>query len=175
VAVDVATVNGVPFVNTAVIGGYPEMVRRRDRLEPRVGKWLAMALAVGQVLRRQRPVRLRLDGRRRDVWTLFVGNGAYAPRGPFPAGRPRLDDGALDVRYLRAHTPLSRTRAVLATLAGVTEHSRTYRTRLVRRLHVHSRTGPVQVARDGEPGEWAGSFDFDKLPGRLVVYRPGPG
>ncbi|MDQ3735807.1 MAG: phosphatase PAP2 family protein, partial [Actinomycetota bacterium] len=32
VRVDVAEVNGIPFLNTASIGAYPEMVRRRDEL-----------------------------------------------------------------------------------------------------------------------------------------------
>ena len=36
VQVDVAEVNGVPFLNTASIGSYPEMVRRRDRLSGRL-------------------------------------------------------------------------------------------------------------------------------------------
>lgn len=172
VAVDVGVAGGMPFLNTASIGAYPEIVRRRDELTPALGKWLAMTLATAQVLRRQRPVRLRIDGDPVDVWTLFVGNCAYTPRGPFPAWRPRLDDGKLDVQYLRASGRLSRTRAVLATLAGVSEHSTNYRAALTSELRVESREGVVEIARDGEPGGHAAAFDFAKLPGHLVVYRP---
>ena len=57
VRVDVAEVNGTPFLNTSSIGAYPEMVRRRDHLSGRMGKWLALTVAAAQVLRRQSPVR----------------------------------------------------------------------------------------------------------------------
>jgi undecaprenyl-diphosphatase len=172
VAVDVAAVNGVPYLNTAVIGAYPDLVKRRDQLRPRVGKWLGMAAAAGDVLHRQQPLRLVIDGEPVEAWTLFVGNGCYRWRGASPAWRPRLDDGWLDVRYLRADARLSRARTVLSTLAGLNERNGAHRTRLVTELRVESGSGPVQVARDGEPGERASSFRFVKLPGTLVVYRP---
>jgi diacylglycerol kinase family enzyme len=148
------------------------MVRRREALAPSFGKWLAMAVSAAQVLRKQRPLHLDINGEQCDVWALFVGNGVYSPRGLFPAWRPRLDDSTLDVQFLRADATLARTRVVLATLAGTTERRSAYRTRLLSELEVTSRTRPVQVAHDGEPGPWATSFRFRKLPGKLVVYRP---
>ena len=53
VKVDVADVNGTPFLNTSSIGAYPEMVRRRDQLSGRMGKWLALTVAAAQTLRPQ--------------------------------------------------------------------------------------------------------------------------
>jgi undecaprenyl-diphosphatase len=174
-AVEVATVNRVPFVNTAVIGAYPDLVRRREVLTPTTGRWLATAIAAGQVLRRHRPLRLTIDGRPVDVWTLFVGNCRYVvSHSAFPAVRPRLNDGLLDVAYLRADTPFSRTRVVLASLARVRERRHAYPRLLVTELAVESRDGPVQVARDGEPGERATSLGFAKLPDRLIVYCAAP-
>jgi undecaprenyl-diphosphatase len=173
VTVDVAAVNDVPFLNTAVVGAYPEIVQHRDALTPRTGKWLAMAVAAGRVLRRQCPLRLIIDGKPVDVWTLFIGNCRYATRGPFPAGRPRLNDGWLDVQYLRADVPLSRTRAIVSTLAGVSRVSRAHPGLLVTELTVESRRGPVQIAHDGEPGEQSARFRLAKLPGSLAVYRSG--
>lgn len=170
-AVDISEVNGVPFLNTAVLGAYPEMVDQRDRWQSRIGKHPAMALAAGQVLRQQAPIRLSLNGFPAEVWTLFVGNGAYRSRGAFPSWRPRLDDGWLDVKYLRADRRLSRTRTVLSTLAGLAEHQGVYRTRLTTELLVTSLDGLVPFATDGEPHPPADSFRFAKLPGTLVVYR----
>ena len=126
VRVDVAEVNGTPFLNTSSIGAYPEMVRRRDHLSDRMGKWLAMTVAVAQVLRTQSPVDLVVNGRPLSVWIIFIGNCEYTPRGLSPAWRPRLEDRLLDVQYLRADLRFGRTRAVLATLLGVSEHSRSY-------------------------------------------------
>jgi undecaprenyl-diphosphatase len=170
VHVDVAEVNGTPFLNTASIGSYPEMVRRRDQLSGRMGKWMALTVAAAQVLRRGTPVEVELNGRRVRAWIVFVGNGCYEPRGLSPAWRPRLEDGLLDVQYLRADLRFGRTRAVLATLLGVSEHSRSYREFRVRELRVRMLSGPQQVAYDGETGETATEFLFRKRPDGLTVY-----
>ncbi len=171
VTVDVATVGGTPYLNTASIGSYPEMVRRRDRLEPRLGKWVALFVAALSVLRTQEPLHLELNGRPTKLWILFVGNCAYTPRGLSPAWRPRLEDGLLDVQYLRADKRFSRARLALAALAGVTDRSRMYQQQELSELSVRSLDGPVRVARDGEPGEDAVEFTFAKMPRRLAVYR----
>ncbi|MCZ2829886.1 phosphatase PAP2 family protein [Modestobacter sp. VKM Ac-2986] len=169
VQVDVAEVNGVPFLNTASIGSYPEMVERRDALSGRLGKWAALSVAAAQVLRHGSPVELEINGERISAWILFIGNGVYVPRGMSPAWRPRLEDGLLDVQYLRADLRFGRTRAVLATLFGVSEHSRTYAQFQVPELRVRSLSGPQQVAYDGETGDFATEFVFRKRE-RLTVY-----
>ena len=169
VRVDVADVNGTPFLNTASIGSYPEMVRRRDRLSGRMGKWMALTVAAAQVLRHGSPVEMEVDGRRISAWILFVGNGCYVPRGLSPAWRPRLEDGLLDVQYLRADLRFGRTRAVLATLLGVSEHSRSYHGFQAPELTVRLLSGPQQVAFDGETGETATEFRFTKRE-QLTVY-----
>src|SRR3954463_2806696 len=169
VCVDVAEVNGTPFLNTSSIGGYPEMVRRRDHLSGRMGKWLALTVAAAQVLRRQAPVQLVVNGRPVKVWILFVGNCLYTPRGLSPAWRPSLKDGLLDVQYLRADLRFGRTRAVLATLLGVSEHTRSYGHFSAEEVRVVSRSGLKQVAYDGEMGEKATEFHFRKR-APLTVY-----
>jgi undecaprenyl-diphosphatase len=169
VQVDVADVNGTPFLNTASIGVYPEVVERRDELTHRLGKWVAMTVAAAQVLRRTAPLSLVINGRPQEVWILFVGNCCYRPRGLSPAWRPTLVDGLLDVQYLRADLRFGRTRAVLATLLGVSEHSRSYGQEEVEEVHVVCRSGAEQIAYDGETGEKATEFVFRKRE-RLTVY-----
>src|SRR3954470_12008230 len=169
VCVDVADVNGTPFLNTSSIGAYPEMVRRRDRLSGRLGKWLGLTVAAAQVLRHQAPVTLMVNGEPLSVWIIFIGNCLYTPRGLSPAWRPRLEDGLLDVQYLRADLRLGRTRAVLATLLGVSEHTRSYGHFTAEDVRVVSRSGLEQVAYDGEMGEKATEFHFSKR-APLTVY-----
>ena len=169
VTVDVAAVNGTPFLNTASIGAYPEMVHRRDRLKGRLGKWVAMAVAAAEVMRRGEPVSLLVNDQPLRVWILFVGNCRYNPRGLAPAWRPRLEDGLLDVQYLRADLRFGRTRAVLGTLLGVSEHSRSYAEFAVEELRVRSRSGTQQIAYDGEMGEKNTEFVFRKG-AHLTVY-----
>ncbi|NDI48613.1 bifunctional phosphatase PAP2/diacylglycerol kinase family protein [Goekera deserti] len=169
VEVDVAAVNGTPFLNTASLGSYPEMVARRDQLKGRLGRWLALTVAAAQVLRTGTPVRMTVNGRLIDAWILFVGNGCYTPRGLSPAWRPRLEDGLLDVQWLRADLRFGRTRAVLATLLGIGEHARSYAQFQTTELRVVTRSGPQQLAYDGEIGETATRFLFTKG-ARLTVY-----
>ncbi|MGY1805928.1 bifunctional phosphatase PAP2/diacylglycerol kinase family protein [Blastococcus sp. SYSU D00669] len=169
VKVDVATVNGTTFLNTASIGAYPAMVRRRDELAGRMGRWAAMTVASAQVLRSHEPVSLLVNGRPVRVWILFVGNCCYTPRGLAPAWRPRLEDGLLDVQFLRADVRFSRTRAVAGSLLGVSERSSGYEQLQVESLDVVSRLGGQQVAYDGETGETAAEFRFRKG-ASLTVY-----
>ena len=169
VKVDVADVNGTPFLITSSIGAYPEMVRRRDRLSGRMGKWLALTVAAAQTLRHQSPVELEVNGRPLSVWIIFIGNCLYTPRGLSPAWRPRLEDGLLDVQYLRADLRFGRTRAVLATLLGVSQHTRSYGHFVAEEVHVVSRSGLRQVAFDGERGEKSDDFLFSKR-APLTVY-----
>jgi diacylglycerol kinase family enzyme/membrane-associated phospholipid phosphatase len=173
VEVDVADVNGTPFLNTASIGNYPEMVRRRDALAGRLGRWAAMAVAAAQTLRRGMPVSLLLDGRPVSVWTLFVGNCRYTPRGLAPAWRSRLEDGLLDVQYLRADVPSSRTRAVLGSLLGIGHRVSGYADYQAEQVRVVARSGPQEVAYDGETGASAVEFPFRKR-ATLTVYRSPP-
>jgi diacylglycerol kinase family enzyme/membrane-associated phospholipid phosphatase len=169
VEVDVAEVNGTPFLNTASIGSYPEMVERRDRLSHRLGKWVALTVAAAQTMRHGSPAHLVVNEQPVTAWIVFIGNCCYTPRGLSPAWRPRLEDGLLDVQYLRGDLRFGRTRAVLATLLGVSEHSRSYEQVQVEQVRVVSRSGAQQVAYDGETGEKATEFVFRKR-ARLTVY-----
>lgn len=176
VAVDLGTVrvDGDPprwFVNTASLGGYPDLVRLRERWQPRWGKWPAAAAALVRVMHASRPLVIRVDGRVRPVWLLFVGNGSYRPRGFAASARPRLDSGLLDVRYVRADVVLSRTRFVLAAVSGALLRSRTYVQTDRAELDVEVLGDPVAVATDGEIGPTGRRFRFTSHAAALDVYR----
>ncbi|MGQ0839020.1 bifunctional phosphatase PAP2/diacylglycerol kinase family protein [Actinokineospora sp.] len=160
------------FVNTAGLGGYPEMVRLREALEARGWpKWPAGGLALIRALRRAQPIRLDLDGKSHLVWWLFIGNGTYEPKGFAPTRRPALDTGLLDVRYLRADVPYSRARFVLATLTRTLSTSHVYRQRDLPSLDVKLLDGHRRVATDGEVGPLANRFEFSSRPRALSIYR----
>src|SRR5262249_35663333 len=65
------------FVNTLSFGGYTQVVDARERLQPRIGKWAALAVALARELPRIEPLALELDGRPAKVWLGWIGNGAY--------------------------------------------------------------------------------------------------
>ncbi|MCW2883673.1 MAG: Sphingosine kinaselike protein [Streptosporangiaceae bacterium] len=106
------------FLNTASFGAYTELVDRRERLEARIGKWPALAVAAVRVVRHTQPVEALVNGDRRYVWMAFVGNCAYSSRGATPTWRDRLDDGELDIRLIATGRHVRRLRAITAVLAG---------------------------------------------------------
>lgn len=160
------------FVNTASLGGYPDLVQLREQQEPRWGKWPAAAIALIRVLRESDPLVARIDGKPRKVWLVFVGNGLYRPRGFAAAVRHRLDSGLLDVRYVRADVRLSRTRFLLGALSSALEQSRTYVQQERAKPRVEVLGAPVALATDGEVIAEGHRFEFFTRPAALQVYRP---
>lgn len=160
------------FINTASLGGYPDMVRLREKWEPRWGKWPAAAAALVRVLAAAEPIEVRIDGAPRKIWLLFAGANGYQPKGFAPTWRPRLDDGVLDIRYVRADLPLSRTRFAFAALTGALFNSRTYVQQERESVHVEVLGEPVALACDGEVIPPGRTFSFTSRDEALRVYRP---
>jgi undecaprenyl-diphosphatase len=160
------------FVNTASLGGYPDLVELRESRQGRWGKWPAAALALMQVLRESDPLVVRVNGVPRKVWLVFVGNGLYRPRGFAAAARHRLDSGLIDVRYIRADVQLSRTRFMIGALVGALQQSRTYVQQERAGLLVEVLGPPVALATDGEVVAEGSRFEFFTQPAALKVYRP---
>ena len=171
IEMDVAEIDGLPFLNTASFGAYAELVDARERLEDRFGKWPALVAALVKVLREREPVEVDIDGRARRIWAIFIGNCRYRPAGFAPAYRPSLDDGLLDVRIVDAEPRFARTRLTLAVLTGTLARSAVYEQRFARELRVRA-TEPVRLARDGETCDGSREFVVRKRPRSLRVYVP---
>jgi len=172
VAVDLATIGDKTFLNTASFGAYADLVDARERLEDRIGKWPAAFVALLRVLRRGEPVEVELDGRRRRVWMIFIGNCRYRPDGFAPGWRERLDDGQLDIRVVDVTEPWARVRLLLAFVTGRLGRSRVYETWTARELRVRSLQGPLRLARDGETFDGPEEFVVCKHDRPLRVYVP---
>ncbi|WIX76165.1 phosphatase PAP2 family protein [Amycolatopsis carbonis] len=159
------------FVNTASLGGYPEMVRLREKLQQKHPKWPSAALALARVLRRAKPLPILLNDEPAEVWLIFVGNGTYSPKGFAPSRRPALDTGLLDVRYLRADLPYSRARFLLAMVTNSLNASHVYQQLDLPELRVKLLGGNRRVATDGEVGPLGNEFTFRARPSALTIYR----
>ena len=131
-----------------------------------------MVVALVRVLRRARPLVIEIDGTRRSLWMIFIGNCRYHPHGFAPTWRERLDDGLLDVRLVSAQSPGSRARLVVAVLTGRLSRCRVYEEQAVTELHVRSLDGPVRLARDGETFDGSAEFTVTKRGKPLMVYVP---
>ena len=172
IALDVATIDGKVFLNTASFGVYPELVDAREKLESKIGKWPALVFAMWRVFRSGSPTKVEIDGEPRDIWMIFIGNCRYHPSGFAPAWRERLDDGQLDIRIVDASAPLARLRLIASVLTGRLGRSRIYEQRLAPQVEVRSLEGPLRLARDGETFDGPEHFVVEKLGEPLTVYAP---
>ena len=172
IAVDVGTVNDRAFVNTFSIGAYVDLVHARERYERRLGKWPAVLAGAVEVLRDGKPVECRVDGVERRMWLLFAGNCRYQPAGLAPSGRPRLEDGDLDIRIVDASKPLARIRLLAALATGTLATSRVYQYRAATSLTLSSATTKLGYCVDGEAAGAEAQLDVGKEPRSLIVYRP---
>ena len=169
--IDVGDIDGRPFLNTLSLGVYPALVDARERLEGVLGKWPAVAVALVRVLRRGSAFEIDVDGRRRRLWMIFVGNCHYHPSGFAPGWRQQLDDGVLDVRLVDGSRPLARTRLLLAVLSGRLGRSTVYEQCQASSLSLRSLDGPLRPARDGETFDGSTEMTVSKRDRRLPRVR----
>ncbi len=174
VRVDVGEADGRPFLNTASLGSYPEFVRIRQRLEQRLGKPVAAAVAMVVVLRRCPPLVAEIDGVSRRLLLVFIGNGDYRPRGFVPRWRRRLSTGRLDVRLVDSSRPGSPWRLVAGALTGDLYRSSRYIEALRDRVSVKLTGETGFLARDGEIEQAPSEVSFGIRRQALTVYRGDP-
>jgi undecaprenyl-diphosphatase len=161
------------FVNTFSLGAYGELVDVRDRWTGRIGPWAAGLVAAVYVLRTAKPVGLTVNGRRRSVWLLFVGNCSSSGIGAGGARRHNLADGQLDIHLVRAGR-WARTRLVAAALAGLLHRSPVHVAARGRRIRISNITPGTVCAYDGETAAAPPELLLDKAPVPVTVYRPLP-
>ncbi|MYT98690.1 MULTISPECIES: bifunctional phosphatase PAP2/diacylglycerol kinase family protein [unclassified Streptomyces] len=161
------------FLNAFSLGVYPELVRTREHWSPRIGGWPAGVLAAFHVLRGRQPLEAELQGRRRPLWLLFVGNGLFQRVGPAPGRRHNLADGLLDVRVVHGgRTPALRLLA--AAVAGPLTRSPAHAAVRRRRVRIAGLAPGTPYAYDGEVARSGTELLIDKLPEALTVYCPMP-
>jgi diacylglycerol kinase family enzyme len=108
VYVDVAWLNGRLFLNTSSVGVYANFVRVRERLEPKLGYWIASALSVIRTFIRVRPFRVTLETegvqRRYETPLVFIGVGERELKLPKLGGRLDAGRSGLHVMVVRGRT-----------------------------------------------------------------------
>ena len=167
--VDMGDAGGVGFVNNASLGVYADLVRRRERLEHRLPKRIALLVAAGRTLRRADALEVEIDGAPRRVYLVFAGNNPYTGAGL--TARESLQGGVLDVRVLAAEGRLPRLSALWAILTSRKGGSRWLTQALREEVTVRLRE-PALLAHDGEVREVSGLVAFRSEPACLRVVVP---
>lgn len=171
--VDVVRLNDETIiVNTASIGAYPQFVEIREKYERKVGKPLAAVYALAKVLKNERTVKIRYDGKVVETELFFLGNSLYTPPGFAPERRPQINDGLIDIRMLEVGKPWARARTLVALARGRLDHSPFYHELHVPAFSFTVLDGPTPVAYDGEVGPEMDRCEFVSLYRVLPVYCP---
>ncbi|MFF2242654.1 bifunctional phosphatase PAP2/diacylglycerol kinase family protein [Arthrobacter sp. NPDC058130] len=160
------------MLNTASIGLYPNLVRRREQLQPALGKPLAGIVAMFRTFAAGTPTSLVVNGVRHRLWILYIGRGRYYPRDHAPLVRPVLSDGVLDLRMITADEPFARLRLLWAVLTGTVATSGITHLSETDRITVEPGNGPMVLAVDGEVMPGVRSVEFTVRGGALTYYSP---
>ena len=179
VDVDIATVNGAPFVHQFAVGLHARMVRTRERLDyaSRPGKMWATTKAIGTALRSLPLVELELeiDGARQFIRSpaVAVSNNLYG------AGHlPFADDpkgGTLGVYICRTHDPITVARLALDVLRGTWRDNpalTVLQARTVTIRYAAGRKRAKRAVRDGELCDLEPESEVVVRPSRLKVLAP---
>lgn len=176
--IDAGEVNGQIFINNSSIGLYPQIVRRREQQQHRLGrgKWSAAFWAAIAVLRRY-PfllVKLTIDGKEltRKTPFVFVGNNEYEMDSFNIGGRKCLDAGNLSVYVLHRTGRMGLVRLALRSLFGVLRHAKDFETFCTDEITIETRHKRLLVAFDGEVKSMETPLCYRARPNALRVIVP---
>jgi undecaprenyl-diphosphatase len=170
--VDLGRVNGCCFVNNSSIGAYTELVREREHHEGHLSKRVAAAIAAYRVLRHGKALHVTLDGTRRRVWLVFVGNGRYGNKPSDLIRRDSLTTSVLDIRVLRAEGRFTRCRIFVATVFGRLPQSRLIEQYTAQTACVAVHGPSIAVALDGDVETLESPLTYSSEPSKLTVLVP---
>ncbi|MFF1882137.1 bifunctional phosphatase PAP2/diacylglycerol kinase family protein [Pseudarthrobacter sp. NPDC058196] len=160
------------MLNTSSVGLYPNLVRRREHLQPALGKPLAGVVAMFRTFAAGTPITLSVDGIRHKVWIAYLGRGRYYPRDHAPLIRPVMDDGVLDVRLITADESFARVRLLWAVLTGTVASSRITHLREASAVTIDAGGAPMALAVDGEALAGVRRVAYTVRRKALMYYSP---
>lgn len=177
-AVDVGEVNGHVFINNSSIGIYPLLVLDRERRRRVDGhaKWVAMGLAVLQLLRHfpLRRLSISTDGSTEPVRTpcLFVGNNKYDLTVSAFGKRERLDEGKLWLYVSKQQSRIALFWLACRSAFGLLDQARDLQILRVGSAEIRSRRRHLLVATDGEIETMQPPLLYRSRPAALWVFTP---
>ena len=165
-------VSELVMLNTSSIGLYPNFVRRREHLQPALGKPLAGVLAMFRTFAAGTPTTLAVDGVQHKVWIAYLGRGRYYPRDHAPLFRPVMDDGVLDVRLITADESFARLRLLWSVLTGTVASSGITHLREATEVRIDAGGAPMALAVDGEALAGVRNVTYKVRQRTLAYYSP---
>lgn len=175
--IDLARVNGEPFINNASIGLYPQLVREREQRN--TPKWIAAIPASFAALSRIKHHRLHLAspgrGKDGDIVTpmLFVGNNHYTLDAGQIGKRDALDGGVLSIYAVAARRRIALVGFAIRTLFGRSRRDSDFAAiGDTPEFEVRGRSDDIDIALDGEVMTLKMPLRFECQAGALKVVAP---
>lgn len=178
-AIDVAEVNGEPYLNSSVLGFYPAVVQERERHRKlhRLLKWPGAAVALAKTLYRLPMLDVRLDWgdgpRRVRTPILAVSNNPYDDGFGLVLRRAALDSGTLGVYVAHERSAFAMLRLMGRLVTGTWRQDEALDTFTVTSLTVQSRRRTMKMVNDGEVRKMHGPLEYRIRPSALKVIAPG--
>lgn len=175
-AVDVASVNGVVFINNSSLGLYPDQARLRQVWRAKIGRWPALIIASIIVLTRFPFLRVtaEFNGKRitRRCPMMLVSNNEYKLAPGKLTERERLDSGMLGVYLLRDEGRTGLLRIALHSLVYSLEETSSFENDRATEVIVTTHRKRIRVALDGEVYRFDTPLRYASVPGSLRVIMP---
>lgn len=179
-AISVGVVNGQVFLNNASLGIYPSVLRMREAVYSRWGRWRVMAhwSVIRTFLRFRKPMKVTLlfdDGRTetRRTALVFVARSAYQLGRFGLKGAEAISDDHFAVLVARAATRRALWRMAFRLIVGAAVAGRDYdffsASDLTIAVH---RRGASLLAFDGEKRRERGPFRFAMSREKLRIILP---
>lgn len=170
--VDVVRVNGQVILNNSAIGFYPHLVAKREKLQGKIGKWLALVIVTPTVVARARRYRLQLelDSRTVNVRTslLVVANNNYDVKNFGLAERHAINAGRLYVYVVKPHSLWGVMGVSLRLLVGKVSGDDFDRYD-ARKVRITNPKTKLRVAIDGESLRFKTPLNYEMMPKSLTV------
>lgn len=177
-AISVGLVNGQVFLNNASLGIYPLVLRAREAVYSRWGRWRLVAhwSVIRTFLRFRKPMKvtLRFNGHAetRRTALVFVARSAYQLDRYGLKGAEAISADHFAVLVARAETRRALWRLAFRLIMGRSEAGRDYEFFSARDLtiDVHRRSAPL-LAFDGEKRRMTGPFrlTMSEVPLRIIL------
>ncbi len=160
-SIDVATVNGIVFINNASLGIYPSSLRTRSSYEDKLGKWPAAVFASIRSLVHFRTYTVTVGGETFKTPFVFVGNNKYDLDEIGGAVRKRLNGGTLSIFIAQTTSRATLLKIALFTFIGRGGQLDEFNIRNADSLVIHTRRPRLNVSHDGEVSHMKSPLTFE--------------
>jgi len=176
--IDMAELNGRPFLCNSLIGLPPiySRQRQRQRGQPLLPRIRGYASVLRHIARSRRKLTIVVDdgSERRKVRALSiaVSNNAYADAAGLMLKRPSLDSGVLGVYVSRHENGFGLAMAFLRAMMGRWKSDPNLEASTAHKLEISTRKSALRVSSDGEVEIIETPLRYRTLPKALKVLAP---